>query len=1021
MRSHTEIWTAVEKRCTPMRQDAIAPLRYFLATLNNPHAILLTGGRPASPLDDLSARSLEDAIGGHYANTPNFRKADAASWLNLISSAIKEFLNDGLAVSQTWVIPFAGPGPSLFNERAVLDATQVHLWRESLQRWIINDASTASRAEFQAGVLLSSLLHGMLVDSVKIKRLLRHLCRNHEPEVALDAAFISFKLPFEGLGEHHLQRWQLDRITEMLYWRAIQIGGADLESAKLYDTVKRILTRHGTQGHALPKQFAKLVKITATWWAARSSQTETVTASRAMHAHAFREVAWGRLTASADPLDPHYTRALPGSNYSEEDEPSSENLAQQEIRLLFPWFGEALSVLEQTQSTAEALESLSAANSIAEPEYAHPYTNWLKWQLQGKSSSGANLSLNIIRSRFSATVTQLLAVMGEVNPSQLQAPALIDYYTEAAYDLIPGGSISDLKVGLQDFEAFLAKTLRRPPLGREIGMLGNDANRKPVDGNIITFDDYVCIRKLLETRLAKRHVSKEEVEICQIVLMFAFKTGMRRMEIFGLRLSDFQDDPGLVLTVSPYADRGLKTSSSERVIPLRPFLNFEERVQLKRFIAARRDSVASSSEEKDFLFRQFASEKSESWINKIYTLIRNAIRKHTKDEALYMHHLRHSFASWTYLRLRSPAFPELAQSFSHLPQTQKYLERSRKLRLLLLYQDPDNTRRFGYAVARLLGHSSPLVSFNHYIHCCDLIAGSIAARETRSVEDQVLIAASGLPKSTAYENLAQDAQQLVRRVRQKHRQQATKATKATRGRGAPRKEDADIIAKHWIPFQTQLDALAILSKSEVSRETLIQVLEIEPEQLEQIENTMRTRGKRFAVTNKDGMIANPLRMPLDKKERVLFWELEAKLKRLFSCDRDLFGKGIEIHLSHVVLQKFDVKFSGKEEFQLLKRYLKFLRALDITASQLKWVFRQKDSSDLPVWCNLAVLPLIPTTGKRLAPPKQENAKAFADTVGVQMLTQHNDNGFGKHLLTLMLLASTVLATPYHQLQPATPD
>lgn len=1010
MRSNETIWSVVKRRCTPKRRDAITPLRYFLINLNNPHAILLSGGQPHSSLDEASARHLEEAVAGHYLSTPNFGKADAADWLNLISSAVREFQNEGISISPTWVIPFAGPSPSPFNEISISEATQVHTWRASLQRWIINDAASASRAEFQAGVLLSSLLHGMLIDSVKIKRLLRHLCRNLEPELSLDAAFISFRLPFDGLGDHHLQRWQMDSITEMLYWRAIRLDGADLESAELYEMVKRILTRNGTNALPFPKQFSKLVKITATWWATRSCQTETLSSSRVIQAHAFREVAWNRLSAHPGPLSPQYIRALPNPNNHEEDGTSDDTLNHDQVRLLFPWFGEALSILEQETSTTDALAAISIVQRDANPENASTYLNWLTWLLQGKSSSGVSLGLSTIYQRFTATVTQLLATMNQDDdPAQLGTPALADIYAELTNDPMPGVSLSHLKEGLRDFHAFLVKTLNHPPLEREIEVLGNDASLKPVDGNIITFDDYVAIRALLKKRKTKRHVSDEEVEICQIVLMLAFKAGLRRMEIFGLRLSDFQDAPGLVLTISPHEYRGLKTTSSERVIPLRPFLNFEERCLLKRFVTARRRSEASSDRACDFLFRQFGQEKSESWISKMYTLIRNAIREHTNDDGLYMHHLRHSFASWTYLRLRTPDYPELAQAFSHLPETHRHLLNGRKLRLLLLYNDPSNTRRYGHVVARLLGHSSPIVSFNHYIHCCDLIAGSIASRESKAIEDQVLVAASGLPKSTAYENLAKNIQLLVRRTRQKNRQEQAAVNRQPGRRGAPRKEESAEIEKQWIPFQLQMDVLAILSKPDATSHSASDALQIPLELVDRIVESIKLRGSRFAVSDQDGKVRNPPRPPHTTQEQALFVALEARLKRLFACDRDLYEKGIEIHLSHVVLQKFDVRFRGKDEFQLLKRYLKFLKALDVLESQLMWVLRQKDTMDFPGWCDINRLPLIPTTSKRITPPKPEKAEFFADTIGVQMLAPDNNNGFGKHLVSNMLLASTMLS------------
>lgn len=1010
MRTHNEIWSAVQKRCPKSRREAIPELRSFLLGLNNPHAILLSGVLPTAATNSDSARHLEEAVAEHYRKHPKFSKADAANWLSLIASAVTEYISDGAAVSQTWVVPFAGPAPSIFNEIAVEDATEVLEWRQALHQWIINDAASASRREFQAAVLLSSLLHGMLIDTVKIKRLLRHLCRNIEPEVSMGFAAISFRLPFDGLGDHHLQRWHLDTVTEMLYWRAIKLNGADLETDEIYETVKRILIGNHTNGGRLPKQFPKLVKITATWWATRSSQIEIQTSSRGIQAHAFPDTAWARLCATPSPNKPTYIRSLPNENIGEEKESPADTLDQDELCLLFPWFGTAVSALEDEKDAKVVLAKLDAALPPGQGTTTPTYVEWLKWLLQGKSSAGGPLALSTIRKRFFVTASQLLLVLGESNPADLCTPALADIYAELTGDPLPDIPVSHLKEGLRDFHAFLVQTLGHPALERESEVLGNDASLKPVDGNVISFDDYLVIQSQLKQQLAQRNVTLEEFEICQIVLMLAFRTGLRRMEIFGLRLSDIQTEVGLTLIINPHEFRGLKTTSSERVIPLRAFLSLEERLLLKRFVGQRRRAEQCAMEPNDLLFWQFGEKNSETWVAKIYKIIRDAIRTVTGDDALYMHHLRHSFGSWTYLRLRIPDFPDLLEHFEHLPATKKALQTGAKLRLLLLHQSTEISRKYGYLVARLLGHSSPVVSLGHYIHCCDLIAGAIASRETQLIEQQVLVAASGLPKSTAYENLANGYQQLLIRIRQRNQQQAASPNAESRQRGAPRKEESDEISQQWISFQLQLDVLAILAKPGASKQTACDALQVAPALVDRIVEAMTVHGRRFSVIDRQGCPANPPLSPRIHEDKEFFFELEKRLKRLYASDPKLFVKGIEIHLSHVVLQKNDVLFQGKDEFQLLKAYLRFMKALGIEAKQLRWVFRQADTMNFPGWCDLERLPIIPATAKRLAPPKSVKAAEFANSIGVLMLAKQRDDGFGTHLITTMLLAATMSDT-----------
>jgi hypothetical protein len=479
------------------------------------------------------------------------------------------------------------------------------------------------------------------------------------------------------------------------------------------------------------------------------------------------------------------------------------------------------------------------------------------------------------------------------------------------------------------------------------------------------------------------------------------------MEIFGLLLSDIQTHLELTLDIHPHKDRKLKTTNATRIIPIGAFLPMQERLLLRNFVAQRYASIEQSPKQNNFLFHQFGTKKYKTWISRIYNLVRDAIREATGDQNLYLHHLRHSFASWTYLRLQTPDFPELAEQFSHLPKTKKALERGRRLRVHLLHKNPCTSKNYGFAVARLLGHSSPAVTFSHYIHCCDLLIGAKVRREANTLDKQVFIAASGFAKSTAYDNHKTGLQPLLNTVRTRFRKQTPEIDSSNpKRRGAPRKEESDLVVEHWIPFQIQLDILKMHVKPSVTETTIGEALSISPKKIRTTIESVYSHGRHLGIIGKDKLISSSPSAPIRQDDYAFFSKIEVKLRRLFATNPVLFNKGIELHLSRVVAQKNDVLFEGKNEFQQLKAYLKFLKALGIEGSELKWVLRLNGPAKFPPWCDTQRLPMLPTTVKVISPPDQAKADKYANSIGVLTLSATKETGIGKLFNTALTLAAT---------------
>src|SRR5690606_2663154 len=97
----------------------------------------------------------------------------------------------------------------------------------------------------------------------------------------------------------------------------------------------------------------------------------------------------------------------------------------------------------------------------------------------------------------------------------------------------------------------------------------------------------------------------------------------------------------------------------------------------------------------------------------VFPILHKAMRSVTGDQSLRYHHLRHSFGSLTLLRLIAADHGAPVGFFDQRPhQNEELLRASDFKNTLMKLAGP--TRKLLYAVTRLLGHSGPDISLEHY-------------------------------------------------------------------------------------------------------------------------------------------------------------------------------------------------------------------------------------------------------------------------------------------------------------------
>lgn len=283
-----------------------------------------------------------------------------------------------------------------------------------------------------------------------------------------------------------------------------------------------------------------------------------------------------------------------------------------------------------------------------------------------------------------------------------------------------------------------------------------------------------------ETLYSQNADSLQLRNICLVVLTLAYRLGLRRSEVTKLSTAhiSFQDGVMYGLSVQWWIERGLKTASSTRIIPIKALLSEREILWLELITAARARGLWSTADllhasiekikqyiqncklrpittSNNFLFIEDdylgQRNKATAQVDKIITLIHEALRAPSGSAAqLRFHHLRHSCACNTSLLLLGAHLPNskkylfnlmygnpdaieelnaldrgpLAVNFSNIQvRIDNFELRSNQARQVLLAGD-DSSGSDLYAVSRLLGHSSPMTTLTSYIHVTDVLVGA---------------------------------------------------------------------------------------------------------------------------------------------------------------------------------------------------------------------------------------------------------------------------------------------------------
>jgi|GEM_PF-3753752 len=760
-------WQAILQRSQPVDREAIAPLRVWLGIQVNPHAALLSSQPTSGPADDQSARELEALIVARYVNR-EITLTTVAQHLVLLHRVGKQLRKRGTQLAPTWITSILRPHPSPFPANTSIAVVKVDRWRESLSDLIVAGLDSLSPKEIWPIALLSSVLHGALLDRAKLIRLRAMLARHGRPvllgQSADDHSYVEFLMPYSGFGNHHLQRWYLDPATELLLGRLPQ--SPDLPTfQESYALAIEALLRGGLNTSMLPTSITDLLQCAKVWWATRAAPVDLHAMQRTFAAHSLTKLCWTRITGTRLAAEVGAMvgvgRGAPRVSPSAQTEAELFNAAAAEHE----WLPEVQAMLNCGKLPI-ASDSLNRYfDSIEDDDYRKPYVGWLRHALVAPPRNAKiGAKLLVLSLPFLLAAPRLLNYLGERQPQSLDTAELDETYRTILDGCDPHEPVERIARGLRLFHDYLVKYHHRAALPNPRETFGEGGSLMPVDATVVSPGEYLAALDWLDKQI-ETGADVDDRTVCRLVLVLAFRAGLRRREIFGLRLCDVHDCGSLTLLVRPYWGHRLKTPSATRTVPIGALLSVRERQWLRAWLSRRAAEESSrrargAPSGSPLLLARPGGMDAVS-IDGVVRRTMHALRAVTHESRLHLHHLRHSCASWLWLKLRAPDYPEVQELLTSMPVLQAELKTARRVRVLLCGAAHGPSRSYTYVVAKILGHSSPATSLAHYLHVADLFQAATVLRTAATMRIEIWQSLTGASRSTAYEWLSRGAHGVV--------------------------------------------------------------------------------------------------------------------------------------------------------------------------------------------------------------------------------------------------------------------
>jgi integrase len=631
--------------------------------------------------------------------------------------------------------------------------------------------SAKELARITLGQLFASgIVHGGLISTPILEALLRCLQEDAPPLMCLgNRVYTELSLSYRKQENAEFRRWYPDPLTAVLIMNLpgdiipIASDDAPLNATGTQGLIWQCISaffRSVGERSSLPNTLPSLLDAVRLDFESRIPIHLANYAAGAFVCHSLKPSVYRRLHGlpvdiRLDEASPEKSKQAP-SNHAPDIRQTLELPGELEPRWLAP-----LRVATRGTDRFQIIRNLELLTNSSSPGFAggevgELFAGFALRLFSVSTDSKAKMAVSTARGVALSVSIRLGGLVGD-DISQFHTEEWVGLYEEALCDAETPGVRRKLRRALQEFQRYLERERGAESIvGSDV--FGSAAGRVPVDANIISEQEFLSIRDRFTVGIADalpglttRQDGDRLAEAAWHILTISYRCGLRRMEVLKLELSDLLLFGLPELLVRPTEARTLKTKSSTRKIPFYALLTSDELDRLsqwqKRRVAEEKESPFS-----EFLFsvpaRRFTFLPQDS----LFKMLHQVMREVTGDPTLRFHHLRHSFASRTALLLAASSGKWADRIQQVLPGHAEALASADAFRLSL-FKNNRMTRRDIWAVCTLLGHSSPEVSLEHYVHILDICLAEALAQEDIAPKAGVVISASGASPAQAYRHI----------------------------------------------------------------------------------------------------------------------------------------------------------------------------------------------------------------------------------------------------------------------------
>jgi len=403
------------------------------------------------------------------------------------------------------------------------------------------------------------------------------------------------------------------------------------------------------------------------------------------------------------------------------------------------WLGSDLSVKPSVISNKVSALILPAAGRISPTLYFLGL--WVAQRLISENHWGNKTNRSSMLTKFYSVSQRLLDVFGSINPVDIGADELTDLYESA----IEAGSGKEALIrNFQDYHLYLVyyhgveDIVSGSPWGGGINKFTG------VDAKIIMhneFDAAVNEYRRLIRQLRANIPERRLMKIRLVILILGFYTGMRRREVIASRICDVTRTGKQEFLVRANMARKLKSINATRRLAIGVQIPEKHLKEINSLITFRLDHGATKG---DYLFN--LSEIEDIYINEklIFEHIQFVLQSITGDPYTRFHHLRHSCGTWALWRWSSLHLKTTDDWEGVLPTFDRNQLEREYVALFGKYDESYPSEKLLYELARMLGHSSPGMSLEHYAHSVHWISSIYRAELVPELDAKTLSHIAGV-------------------------------------------------------------------------------------------------------------------------------------------------------------------------------------------------------------------------------------------------------------------------------------